>query len=850
MSQGSMGSFSSQGIRPSNTASYYLPANITTPPAPTTAIVVPPSNPEAVFYNAQGPYYSLYTGVTVPPSPAPPSSSPLPNVVPNPVANSTNSKAFAVNKLGGASVPISASSNFAIDGPIQYQNSPDVGISYFIGVAGNPPPAPAPLPPDIFGISSSGFTAFFSIAGITGIGTLSYFIRYNKVGSTTSVSVPVTRASPTLSIYVATITGLDANSQYNVYAVATDVGGSAVSAATLTTTLPAGGTAPTGTIGPPTLVSKTSTSITVSVNTTTITSTPFPEIYILYGTNPTSPNVPSSVSTNAAGIYTFVVTGLNPSTAYAFRSVATTGVAPDLTALQSAAITTDAAPPIPALTTNVVLPFLIQGPRFGSAYSAALDYYLNVGGVGCTLAVGATAIAGTQLFGSLFAGSQVTGGATTNAGKAISDQPYNETYGGVTDAYFESVGTTQTRRIISWGGFYADVLGLFGPYQPVGFPGTNPTSANVVDSICHTYLGISGAANPLSWSSSGWSTVFDGVILDFENVGLGGRPTTNQYPLPQSPVPSFPADATDVKYVPYLAAIAGIPQEFYAKAPTKYIANAPVSLSINADLLNGKNNGNIGAANSGLNTWFAFPNSSTVPSAATFNNTPVSALNHPNFMSYFDDIFVQFYNEDQAYYPGGQYFPNLLAQWGYVALLAQLKGNKNPRINIGLAKGNIIPGYPPEGGAAVAAVQGPTPPLDSEALNGPPYTYWYPQYCTPQPPNAKTGQTQNWPDTGIAEDPINIARAISEANSILQQSFANPNLKPSDWCSGMGFWAATAATAMAQSVYDNTNPFSPGNILPAINTYCWSEASYPAPDPDWPTNVPIVSNLVPPLPPS
>jgi hypothetical protein len=217
-------------------------------------------------------------------------------------------------------------------------------------------------------------------------------------------------------------------------------------------------------------------------------------------------------------------------------------------------------------------------------------------------------------------------------------------------------------------------------------------------------------------------------------------------------------------------------------------------------------------------------------------------------MSYFDDIFVQFYNENQEYYPGGAKFPNLLAQWGYVALLAQLKGNKKPRINIGLAKGNIIPGPPPAGGPAVASAQGPTPPLDAEP--GPPYQYWYPQYCTDSPPNAVEGQSQNWGATGITQDPMNVASAISAANAILQQSFANPNLKPSDWCSGMGFWASSAATAMAKAVYDNTNSFSPGNILPAVNTYCWADAIYPAPNPNWPGQVPVVSNLVPPLPPS
>jgi hypothetical protein len=589
-------------------------------------------------------------------------------------------------------------------------------------------------------------------------------------------------------------------------------------------------------MGVPTAVSQTSTSITVSVDATGLTSGAA-DISILYSTG-TPPDVPSSVSTFAAGIYTFVVTGLTPSTDYFFQSVASTGVAPDLKSAISPTISTTAPTPVPVLTTNVVLPFLIQGPRFNTAYTSALDYYVSVGAVGATLAPGATSIAGTQVYGSFYAGSQVTGGATTNAGVCQSDQPYSVTYGAVTDAYFESVGTTDTRRLISWGGFYADILGLFGPYQPPGFPGTNPTAANVVDSICNIYLGVSGAPNPLTWSSSGWGTIFDGVVLDFENVGLGGNPNvSNQYPLPQTPAPDFPASSLVAPYTGYAAALASIPAEFYAQAPTKFLGNAPVSLSINEDLRSGKNGGNIGAANTALNNWFAFLNSSTVPSAATYNTQASTALNHPSVMKYFDDIFVQFYNENAEYYPGGALFPNLLAQWGYVALLAQLEGAKKPRINIGLAKGNIIPG----GSPAVAAAQGPTPPLDAEP--GPPFQYWYPQYCTASPPNAVSGQSQNWPNTGIFKDPANIAEAITSANAILRQAFANPNLLATDWCSGIGFWAGTAATAMANSVYTSGDTTSPGNVLPAINTYCWSDASYPAPDPNWPGNVPVVSTL-------
>jgi hypothetical protein len=350
------------------------------------------------------------------------------------------------------------------------------------------------------------------------------------------------------------------------------------------------------------------------------------------------------------------------------------------------------------------------------------------------------------------------------------------------------------------------------------------------------------APNELSWSASGWGTKFDGLVLDFENVGLGGvKGSSNIYPLPQDPVPSFPADANSGTYQPYIQAIGSIPAQFHTVAPTKFLANAPVSLSINGDLAAGKNNGNIGAANTALNTWFAFPDSTTVPSPATYNATASQALNHPAQMCYFDEIFVQFYNEEPDYYLGGSKFANVLAQWGYVAILAQqqVPTVKKTRINIGLAKGTIIPG----GSPAVDAAQGPTAPLDGQT--GPPYTYWYPQYNTESPPNNTTNPAYTtWPNTGDqGVDAGNLAAALRSANLILQQAFGNAGLVTSDWCSGAGFWAGGEATTMAQQVYTKGSSASPGNILPSITTYCWSDASYPSPDPAWANNLPIVSDL-------
>jgi hypothetical protein len=223
-------------------------------------------------------------------------------------------------------------------------------------------------------------------------------------------------------------------------------------------------------------------------------------------------------------------------------------------------------------------------------------------------------------------------------------------------------------------------------------------------------------------------------------------------------------------------------------------------------------------------------------------------------MKYMNDVFVQFYNEAAPDYLGGANFVTLLAQWGYIAILAQRQAvvagtGKKPTINIGLASGNIIPGFNAAGNAIVPAAQGPTPQLDGEP--GPPFTYWYPQYGAGSPPNqTNPSAPQSWPNTGPTLDAVNLASAISGANSLLQAAFANPTLVPSDWCSGTGFWAGGNATTMAKAVYSGktASAFSPGPILPAKEVYVWSDASYPAPDPGWVStagtpNLPVVNNL-------
>jgi len=731
-----------------------------------------------------------------------------------------------------------------------------VGIS--TAAAGPNAPSAAPtvpvLPPGAPPVTS--LTVVFNTTGITGTPTPTYSLLYGR----TNIITPLAAVSAGDGYYVATITGLFPETTYFFRSVASNSSGTKLSEVSIpfTTSLPplVPPNAPPSV--PVVFGAPTTTQIQVQFNTAGVLfGTPTPTFYVLYGTtNP--PLIPLQAVVQAGSIYQATATNLTPGTTYYFASVSTNGVT--IVSGINSIDTAGGGPVLASLKTNVVLPFLLQGPRFGATPGAwdGLDYYVSSNATGAVYAVNGTTATGTQLYGSMYAGTVGAPGNASNdpadpvpwAGACVADQPFSTNYSTVSDGYLSGLRNTMDtngRVLACWGGFYADVRGLFGPYTAAGYPGTPPTAQQVVQSFLYNYCGIiTGNTNPLNWkrqnsnNTSSYSFYFDGLILDFENVGNGNPINSFPYAPPGSP-PVFPASATDPAYAPYIAEIGNIPSQYYAISPTLFLGNAPVSLSIAADV----GATNITAANTALNTWFPFATATTPPTGTSganpYNSAASLALNHPVQLSYMDDIFVQFYNEGPDYYPGGQYFANLLACWGYVALEAQKLGRKNTTINLGLAKGNIIPGGPPP---FTADTQGPTPPLPGQT---PPYTLWYPQYCTASPPNATTANPSGlfWPNTSPTADPQNIATAITAANTILRTATGNANLAISDWLSGMGFWAAENATLMAKAVYDDTNAFSPaslGNtdVLPHGQVYCWGDASYPAPDPKWAANVPIV----------
>jgi len=726
-------------------------------------------------------------------------------------------------------------------------------------------PSPAPSIPDTAQIiiPSTSITVFTNRAGVTGTAPIVYQGLY---GTTTTPSIPFNFTNAFGSLYVATISGLIPNTTYYFVAIANNgVAPEAISAVSpgfVTSGTPGAPPSSAPTVPIVSTPAPSTTSITVSFDVTGITGTPPPGYSASYSTSPTGVFIPITATQSApsSSIYIATANNLTPGTTYYFQSVASNGT--QLNSASSAGISTTALPPLPSLKTNVVTPFLIQGPRFGTtAPWPALDYYISGNATGAVYPVGGSAATGQQVYGNMYAGTVGTPGDISNggvppvpyAGACSADQVFNTNFGATSDAYLDGIQTalgSNGRVLASWGGYFADVRGLFGPYAPTGYPGTQPTAQQVVQSFLFNYCGITtGNTNPLNWvrtnsnNTSSYTFYYDGLVMDFENVGNGNPLNSFPYAPPGSP-PAFPASATDPAYAPYINAIGDIPSQFYAISPTLFLGNAPVSFSLIADI----GTTNICAPNSALNTWYGFATATIPPTrlggANPYNGTVSNALNDPRQLSYMDDVFVQFYNESADYYPGGQYFANLLACWGFVALEAQKYGRKKTTINLGLARGNIIPGGGPP---YVADAQGPTPPLPG--IPGPPYTLWYPQYCTPSPPNAITSNPSglDWPNTGPSVDPKNVSDAIKAANTILKSCFSNDNLVPSDWLSGMGFWAAENATLMAKAVYNNTNPFSPtfvgGNdVLPHTQVYCWGDASYPAPDPKWPGNVPIICN--------
>jgi len=688
---------------------------------------------------------------------------------------------------------------------------------------GQPPSGPPTVPTVLPGMASgTTMTCQFNVGGITGTQPITYqAVWKNNEGS--ELSPPITATQVLGNLYQATrTTTLFPGEFYTIYSKAVNQYGEQQSVeSTFYFTSDGIGTAPSG---PPTVPvvsgTPTQTSITVTFDVAGITGTPAPSFNVLVGTT-TSPAALFPATLSAGTTYTATATGLDANTFYYFKSLAANGILPNAASAVSAAIKTAGAAPVAPLISMAMVPFLIRGPRFNTPASAVLDWWINCDAVGYL--PGPPVV--NQTYGSYYAVTQTSNPSLYpfQSGLVIADQTGAPNQ--ATNVYITNLQATGTKVNVSIGGFYADVLGMMGPYSQAGIVAANPSAADLGNSIANIMLGITTATNPLGWAKTNWPTIsFDGINFDFENIGQGGNPgASNTYPLPQSPAPEFPTNlntnipGTAIPYSTYVTSLKTLLTTIRAAAPNKLITMAPLSASIFSGGLT-KNT----AVNNALNTWAAFATEATVPTLANYQpatGTGADALLAPAQLALFDDLFVQFYNAPTNIYLGGEDFVNLLAQWGFLCLYTQqvVPTSKNVRVNIGLAKG-----------------------VDSTAPLTPPF--YYPAYQTASPPNPNATEPvgDTFPNIGPTIDAPNLNSALVAANTLLQASGLTgaPSFQISDWCSGIGFWSGPEATAELQQSYDfrtNQTPALPKGGY----AYAWTNADYPAENPNWDTGLPI-----------
>lgn len=746
---------------------------------------------------------------------------------------------------------------------------PNRGHSYYLkNENGADPTGPsrAPSVPQVAGVpGSTSITVYFTVGGVTGLPYPRFSVLW---GTTTNPlnSVTATKVAPTLALYVATVSGLTPSTAYYFKSVAANASGTQISAVSAPYTTSSGaGTAPTPAPAVPTVstvVPPTNTTITIEFSVAGVTGTPAPTFTALIGqtTTPTGPLGPAvSIGGN---VYRVTATGLTANTTYYFSSVATNGVSPNAVSAASAGISTAVSPAPETLQTLCHHTFLVpvvgygytQGGTSGKVpINAAISWMLN-----------GSAPNGTDAttYGDFWCKSWIdttvtplNGATTTLNGTGGCYNSNGDDYATISNAYLGTINSQpNTKLVVSLGGFYGDLLGMFGPYTVPGVVSgwVTPSSTDLIDSIRYAFYNDNTAPNPMQWSRASWGAQeWDGLNIDFENIGAGGQQTNgpwgnSQWPPtvlanPQAcPSPTATIGTSQVTYSQYTDAIAAMLTHHRTAAPTKLLTCAPISLSINGTLST-----NITSTQNGMGSWFAFPAANTVPSDSTFNTADSNAMLHPKIMRMFDSLMVQFYNEAPAYYLGGTDFTNLVAQWGYVAMKAQALNNaagdpRKTRINIGLACGlfaNITEQGPPPPAAVFppagpGANQGPTPPSKQGASPAGYFEYWFPAFGAESPPNDPS-YSANSPSA----DPGLLKKALDDANSILLTSF--PGIKISDWCSGCGFWAGNPATAMAKNIYTSTSPFYVPN-MPTGDVYLWGEQYFPANQPGWQGNVPIV----------
>jgi hypothetical protein len=693
-------------------------------------------------------------------------------------------------------------------------------------------------------------------------------------GTTPNPTTPFPAQNAFGSLFTGQFTGLTAGTTYYFKSVATNASGQQVSAAASYSTSSGGGVAPSPAPTVPAVSgTPTGSSITVQFDVAGVGGTPAPTFGVLIGRTQT-PTIFIAAALVSGTTYRATAVGLTAGTTFFFQSVAQNGVSPNAVSATSAGISTGPAPPTETLRSLCHQTFLVPIAPFIYQYNPTPPPASQGGNAPINAALtwllssDAPNGAADQTYGDFYCRSFIdptqypytlspaptqfntTGGCYNNNG---------DDYSAVSNTYLNSINSQpNTKLIVSLGGFYADLLGMFGPYVVPGAVAgwVTPTSVNLIDSIAHVFYNNTSAPNPMGWARSGatgppastWGAqTWDGLNLDFENIGLGGRLITNnawgdtQWPPALTadrafvPSPSATIGASPTLYSTYITAIKDMIVHHGTAYPDKILTSAPISLSIN-----GTTNTNITCTQNAFGTWFAFPTKTTPATLANFNTAPSDAMNHPSVLSYFDDIFIQFYNEAEDEYLGGANFVNLVQQWAVTVLEAQKLGRKNVRVNIGLGLGLVAnitsPNPPPPPGFPTPGYGNAGPTAAWKQGNAPAgfFEYWYPQFATASPPNPTPA---DFPNISVSGDPTTLSQTLSTVTQNLQADY--PGVTTASWCSGAGFFAGFPATEMCKNVYTQSSQYYvPG--LPTGNTYLWADAFFPSPDPGWKNNVPIV----------
>jgi len=225
--------------------------------------------------------------------------------------------------------------------------------------AGDPvAPNKSPTVPTFVSATNSSITVQFDVSGVTGNPVPNY-----RCASTDGTSPPTTVDATLVSgtIYQATVSGLTPATDYFFTSIATNANGTQTSQPSN----PFQCGQSNSPSGPPTAPvlngTATPTSIPVSVDITGITGTPAVSYKLYYGTaNVGTLFGDMTISGNSA---TATVTGLQPSTNYYFKAVATNGVPTDKASAISAPISTSGATPVaPSGNAAQFTPTIASGP--------------------------------------------------------------------------------------------------------------------------------------------------------------------------------------------------------------------------------------------------------------------------------------------------------------------------------------------------------------------------------------------------------------------------------------------------------------------------------------------------------